>query len=277
MSAWKNLNQQDVYTTTYIARKSWSISSQSFEEYGIQILYGETGSNREFYLGEGILYSGSNIGNGEYQELVYNSLQQLYYRSFDSSSGLLESTSSYDHYLDTTLSSSTRLLNNHVVIVSIPRNITGTHLQPGTVEIISGSSKFIDNSEGQLTLSGSTQNVGNVFYSHGLVVITDENQSTLIKNNPSLVANWKANLPIYTYNYNIKLADYEFNTTLNPTALSGSTGDILPNITGSAFQPYITSVGLYNGSNELIAVGKLTQPLPKSSNTETTIQIKLDL
>lgn len=277
MSAWKNINKQDAFVTTYVARKSWSIPSQSLAEYGIQVLYGQTGSNSEFYLSDGNLYSGSNVGNGEYQELVYNSLQQLYYKSFDSSSGLLESTSSYDHYLDTTLSSSSRLLNNQVVIISIPRNIIGTHLQPGTIEIMSGSSKFIDNSEGQLILSASSENVGNVFYSHGIVAITNENQSTLIKNNPALVVNWKANLPIYTYNYNIKLADYEFNSTLNPTALSSSTGDILPNLTGSTFQPYITSVGLYNDSNELIAVGKLAQPLPKSGNTETSIQIKLDI
>ena len=88
---------------------------------------------------------------------------------------------------------------------------------------------------------------------------------------------WKSNQPIYTYNYNIKISDYEYNFTFNPTARSGSDGQLADNVTGSYFQPYITTVGLYNDSNELIAVAKLAQPLPKSANTEMTIQVKLDI
>ena len=89
---------------------------------------------------------------------------------------------------------------------------------------------------------------------------------------------WKSNHPIYTHNYNLKISDYEYNYTLNPTAQkSGSYGEMADNITGSSFQPYITTVGLYNDVNELIAVAKLSQPLPKSANTEMTIQVKLDI
>jgi hypothetical protein len=54
-------------------------------------------------------------------------------------------------------------------------------------------------------------------------------------------------------------------------------GVLAANVTGSDFQPYITAVGLYNEANELIAVGKMSQPLPKSAQTEMTIQIKLDI
>jgi hypothetical protein len=54
-------------------------------------------------------------------------------------------------------------------------------------------------------------------------------------------------------------------------------GKYANNVTGSDFHPYITSVGLYNDSNELIAVGKLGQPLPKPADTELTIQVKLDV
>ena len=153
--------------------------------------------------------------------------------------------------------------------------------------------KILDDGEGNLYLSGSIYtNVGNVIYSHGQIILTDEVVASYYIDNTNTLANlrWKSNLPIYTYNYNIKVSDYEYNFTQNPSAQSGSytyehsgskfirtTGVLADNVTGSAFQPYITTVGLYNESNELLAVAKLPHPLPKSANTEMTIQIKLDI
>jgi hypothetical protein len=48
-------------------------------------------------------------------------------------------------------------------------------------------------------------------------------------------------------------------------------------VTGSYFSPYVTTVGLYNNNYELLAVAKLSQPLPLSQVTDTTILINLDL
>ena len=39
---------------------------------------------------------------------------------------------------------------------------------------------------------------------------------------------------------------------------------------------YITTVGLYNGANELMAVAKLSEPLKKSVDNELTIRVRLD-
>ena len=39
---------------------------------------------------------------------------------------------------------------------------------------------------------------------------------------------------------------------------------------------YITSVGLYNDENELVATAKLSKPLLKSFAREATIRVKLD-
>ena len=39
---------------------------------------------------------------------------------------------------------------------------------------------------------------------------------------------------------------------------------------------YITTVGLYNENNELVAVAKLSVPILKSFDTETLIKVKLD-
>ena len=57
-----------------------------------------------------------------------------------------------------------------------------------------------------------------------------------------------------------------------------SAGEILYNYaTGSYFAPYITTVGLYDDFQNLLAICKLSQPLQTSTTTDTTIIINLDL
>ena len=46
--------------------------------------------------------------------------------------------------------------------------------------------------------------------------------------------------------------------------------------TGSDFSPYVTTIGLYNETNQLVAVGKLPQPLPISLYTDTTFVVNFD-
>ena len=46
--------------------------------------------------------------------------------------------------------------------------------------------------------------------------------------------------------------------------------------THSQFQPFITTVGLYNNFNELLAVGKLPKPIRKPDNYDISFQIKID-
>ena len=67
----------------------------------------------------------------------------------------------------------------------------------------------------------------------------------------------------------------EFNYSTNPTYLSGSKLRVK---TQSSDLPvsYITTVGLYNDNNELLATAKLSEPLKKSSDTEFTIRVRLD-
>ena len=39
---------------------------------------------------------------------------------------------------------------------------------------------------------------------------------------------------------------------------------------------YITTVGLYNDANELLAVAKMSQPITKDFTKEALIKVKLD-
>jgi hypothetical protein len=116
---------------------------------------------------------------------------------------------------------------------------------------------------------------------------------------------FKNSYTLYEQTIKCVIKDYEFNASYNPTLTLGSpgfiyqsgsqyiTGSTLPPTytgsyyvypdnqvkdfaTASYFSPYVTTVGLYNDSNQLLAIAKLAQPLPLSNETDITILIKLD-
>jgi len=68
----------------------------------------------------------------------------------------------------------------------------------------------------------------------------------------------------------------EFNYTTNPSFITGSTGEVLYSTSINNPQVYITTVGLYNDANELLAVAKLSRPLVKDFTKEALIRVKLD-
>jgi hypothetical protein len=67
-----------------------------------------------------------------------------------------------------------------------------------------------------------------------------------------------------------------YNYSENPSFISGSTGEVLYSDFINNPQTYITTIGLYNDTNQLLAVAKLSRPLPKDFTTEALIRIKLD-
>jgi hypothetical protein len=74
----------------------------------------------------------------------------------------------------------------------------------------------------------------------------------------------------------IRSRNSEFNYSENPSFISGSTGEVIYSSFINNPQTYVTTVGLYNDSNELIAVAKLSRPLIKDFTKESLIRVKLD-
>ena len=68
----------------------------------------------------------------------------------------------------------------------------------------------------------------------------------------------------------------EYNYSANPSFISGSTGEVLFPSFISNPQTYMTTVGLYSDTNELLAVAKLSRPLVKDFTKEALIRVKLD-
>ena len=68
----------------------------------------------------------------------------------------------------------------------------------------------------------------------------------------------------------------EYNYSANPSFISSSTGAVVfPEFVENP-TTYITTVGLYNISQELLAVAKLSRPLEKNFTKELLVRVKLD-
>lgn len=73
----------------------------------------------------------------------------------------------------------------------------------------------------------------------------------------------------------VRIKNSEYNYTTNPSFITGS-GDLLYSNYIYNPQTYITTIGMYNNNNELLAVAKLSKPLVKDFTKEALIRVKLD-
>jgi hypothetical protein len=74
----------------------------------------------------------------------------------------------------------------------------------------------------------------------------------------------------------VRARNSEFNYSENPSFISGSTGDVIFSTFINSPQTYMTTVGFYNDTNDLLAVAKLSKPLTKDFTKEALIRVKLD-
>jgi len=76
--------------------------------------------------------------------------------------------------------------------------------------------------------------------------------------------------------YFVRITNRQFNFSNNPTFVTGSSGGFLHASMVRNPSVYITTIGMYDTINRLVAVAKLSRPLLKSFNREALIKIKLD-
>jgi len=81
--------------------------------------------------------------------------------------------------------------------------------------------------------------------------------------------------------YFVRVKNQDFNYSNNPTYVSdGTDGNTKGTIKITEFltdpKAYPTTIGLYDSSNELVAVAKLSQPVQKSFDSELLVRVRLD-
>jgi len=94
----------------------------------------------------------------------------------------------------------------------------------------------------------------------------------------NFTCSFSSSYTIFEKQYKCTIRENEYNFTLNPSTIKNdSSGSVYGYVTESYFSPYITTVGLYDEQQNLLAIGKLAQPVPGSPTTDTTILINLDM
>tara|TARA_E500000331_G_scaffold318761_1_gene331011 strand:+ start:544 stop:1458 length:915 start_codon:yes stop_codon:yes gene_type:complete len=144
------------------------------------------------------------------------------------------------------------------------------------------------------SISSSENYVGNIFYDKGIAIITETGSWSGSVKYSDFGTNY--NLKFGSYNtitnheYNVVLKPNEFNHSTNYSLrapLSGSnpiyrtlsTEYLATNFTSSNFQPYITTINLYqkNMYDAPIIQAKLPKPIRKSDKINLIFKIKLDI
>jgi hypothetical protein len=200
--------------------------------------------------------------------------------------------------------------SEHIGVMSVPKAMFGDYIQPNSIIIDTPSGSYYDDGEGRLRMvvdSDSSIVIGNVIYEHGMIIYTggtrkegtgqgavygsaiygtsvyggipiDDDFVDNFVETTNITMSFSSSFTIYETQYKCTIGESEFNYTLNPTVISNTSnnGTVYDYVTGSYFSPYVTTVGLYNNDNELMAVGKLAQPLPTSRTTDTTILVNID-
>ncbi len=215
----------------------------------------------------------------------------------------------YDNYDQTTLwpnrqfPTGSSTVNPQVVVISIPSKLFGDYIQPESFIFRSGSSIYKDDGEGRLMFKDASSTysytdsygngVGNIIYDHGIAILAGvgESWATSVID---ITCSFSSSYKIFETQYKATVFEDEFNYSLNPSIVTGSAiptvfsgsdvdyqntasiGQPLDFATGSYFTPYITTVGLYNENYQLLAVGKLSEPLQSSLVTDTTILVNID-
>lgn len=81
---------------------------------------------------------------------------------------------------------------------------------------------------------------------------------------------------ITSNNYFIRLRNTAYNFSNNPTYYTGSNPQNVLEPFRLKPVTYVTTIGLYNDQNELLAVAKLSRPIQKSTDKEALIRVRLD-
>ena len=300
MGAYKQFLASDIIITPFEVNKGFTFHGAELTDPDVSI---------DRFLGKNIVspifnpLSDPTTGqmSTQYQRLVYSSIQELYYSNylsssygdivnmpilvpgFDTSGDKLIGSSSnpaYDNYLQTTLSYPKffpSASDSIVGVISIPVRLFGDYIQPNSFVFNTMVGSLTDDGEGNVLYEGNI--VGNIYYPHGLITITSASNYAIedFVTSSYATCSFSSSYKIQETQYKCTIRENEFSFTLNPSVVSSSAeGTLYGFVTESYFSPYITTIGLYDEAQNLLAIGKLAQPLPSSPTTDTTILINLD-
>ena len=179
-----------------------------------------------------------------------------------------------------------------VFVVSVTQDIFGEEIKPGTFTVKIGASSSIDDMDGNLIVSqsGVGYQIGKIFYDKGIAIIKPTSSISgggLTKDGICIVSGtnvqvqFTSSVILYEHSVKVKLNPTDFLYSVNNPSVSkgmftGSTATPLQLMSSQSLYPYITTIGLYNQDNELMAVAKISNPIQRTDYTNQTFVVKFD-
>ncbi len=189
MASFKRLKRSDVISVPYVANKNWVFEYCPYpknDQY--VVIYKGTNLTGSFSA------NGDPVTEGQYERLVYSQINHLYYQQYSSSvkslntSSLISSmyydgassvraTSSYFNYNENPglVKYFPTGANEGIRVLSVSQDLYGEQILPYAFELSSSVYYVKDDGIGNLyDYKNSNTHIGNIFYSQGIAVITNQ-------------------------------------------------------------------------------------------------------
>ena len=193
-------------------------------------------------------------------------------------------------------------LDDIIVVITIPHTVYGEGIYRGSVIITDNGESLIYTDDGNGNLKIGNDIYGNVFYGSGVVVIYKDVEENVTLYDYDI--KFRSTNTIYENEILISLSENDYNISQNPTAVdwnesgvgfvkydsivasndssvSGGFGDYEKYVdtdpTGSFLSTYITTIGLYDDDNQMVAVAKLPQIVKKMPGHSLNFLIRFDM
>lgn len=280
VSAFKALSPNEYTITPFPA----------YSSFGYTYISGSTSNSDDVQISFGKKYdtsSGLRVADDS-QELFDSVVQSFYSPVVYASYGILSSS-----YHPT----------GSVYVISVTQDVFGEEIKPGTFSVRIGTSASYDDGKGNLFISqsGAGSTIGRIFYDKGVAILKPtssisgggiSSNGICIVSGTNVNVNFTSSIKLYEHSVRVKLNPNDFNFSL----YNLSVADELAFYTGSAntplqsmvsrsrnpeqtqyLAPYITTIGLYNADNDLLAVAKLSNPIQRTFDSIQTIVVKFDI
>ncbi len=210
---------------------------------------------------------------------LYHSVKQQFYENAATAS-LLSEVGFRRSYAST----DERIIADTIGVIAIPQIKYGEGVLPKSVTLEYDSIELTDDGYSNL-IDGSEQVHGNIFYDRGIVVLT---KSIDIGDDPlkTFTLGFRSTMTIYENEILLAVSEHEFNVSQNPTAVEDDiiikqgfldyqySSSLDP--TGSYLAPFVTTIGLYDNDNQMVAVAKLPKPIKCYPDYPMNFIIRLD-
>ena len=329
----KNLDPQDIKVKPFKTFKNFTFTNNDSGS-GVFLIKARSGSYKQYVSSSDAIthiISGS-VTSSFYALPTWNMINKTFYKDNDKPFRTFGNNSNNN-----------RELNVSASVISVAREIIGEEIKPGSIELTTTidsktytikddedgnlydnnhsasfaafKSSSFDRTQGVSTAAatrGSGSEVGNIYYSQGLIVLTDTGSYT--RDTTSYTLKYQSTQTIYEHEYRMIAKPFEFNTTQNISITPGRSGSLtlksgtvsmsnflppgdqpsgegtgsfkteynaatssLGFVTGSDFRPYVSQVGLYTEDGVLAAVAKLGKPIKLSDEISTTFVVRFDV